>query len=247
MGIIIGSATKVIIGGQKADGFQSVNWSVDVQPNRMWQIGSWKPYRTQVGKTLSCSVTTYAGVLPWMQLAAAEDCSGSNTKIQISVDANACSNVPANIADFIPPEPMYVTSYSYSKGDPTAFATESWSLQLWVHADPNSTLDRSHFIPIPGPSTVIQGITEGNYSGDFDTPQKVGITPYASVSPPGYSITGSQGQVSAGFPGIGNVDEITYCIIEGIGGGVLGDEAADQGKMGNSQATIQHTPLYLGT
>lgn len=247
MGVIIGSATTVTMEGNIRDGFQSVSWSLDVQPNRMWQLGSWRPYRTQVTKTLSCNVTTYAGVLSPVNLSVATSCSNSTATKEIVIDANACSNVPPNIADFIPGAPMYITSYSYSKGDPTAFATESWSFQLWVHADPSSQLDPTHYIAVPAPSVVIQGITEGNYSGDFTDPQDMGVRPYTGVSPPGYSITGSQGQVSAGFPGIGNVDEIIYCLIDRIGGGVLGDGVNDngQGKMGNSQATVQHSPLYI--
>lgn len=245
MGVIIGSATTVTMEGGIRDGFQSVSWTLDMQPNRMWQIGSWRPFRTQVGKTLTCNVTTYAGVLTPVNLSVASSCADSTATKEIVVDANACSNVPPNIADFIPGSPMYITSYSYTKDDPTAFATESWGLQLWVHADPTGSLDPNHYLSIPAPSTVIQGITEGNYSGDFSDPEKMGIRPYSGVSPPGYEVTGSQGQVSAGFPGIGNVDEVIYCLIERIGGGVLGDDVNDQGKMGNSQATVQHTPLYI--
>lgn len=245
MAIIIGSATTITMEGGIRDGFQSVNWSTQVQTNRMWQVGGWHPYKTQVTKTLSCSVTTYAGVLTPVNLQVATSCADSTAAKTIVVDANACTGLPAGMEDFNPGSPMYITSYSYSKNDPTAFGTESWSFQLWVHADETGSLD-SHFMPVPAPNVVVQGITEGNYTMTFLTTDKVGIIPYTGVNPPGYSIAGSQGQVSAGFPGLGNVDEITYCIVERIGGGVLGDDVNDQGKMGTSQANVQHTPLYIG-
>lgn len=244
MGVIIGSATTVTIDGTR-DGFQQVSWSTQVQTNRMWQIGSWAPYRTQVTKTLSCSVTTYAGVLNPVNLDVADACEDSTAVKSIYIDANACANVPAAIEDFNPGEPMYITNYSYSKGDPTAFGTESWEFTLWVHADATGSLDPAHFIPVPAPSVVIQGITEGQYTMDFNDSAKVGLVPYAGVSPPGYQIAGSQGSVSAGFPGLGNVDETVYCLVQRIGGGALGDDINDQGKTGSSQAPVQHTPLYI--
>jgi len=243
MGVIIGSATVVTIDGQR-DGFQQISWSVDVQPERMWQLGSWGPYRTKVTKTLSCNVTTYAGVLNAVNLSAATSCSDSTASKSIVITSNACTNVPADLRNFNPGTPMFINSYSYSKGDPQSFGTESWSFQLWVHADPDGTLD-THFIPIPAPNVIIQGITEGNYTMDFTDTTKVGITPYAGVSPPGYNVSGSQGDVSAGPTSMGNVNEITYCIISRIGGGALGDDINDQGKTGNSQATVPHTPLYI--
>lgn len=243
MGVIIGSATTVTIDNETS-GFQKISWSVDAQPNRMWQIGSWAPYKTQVTKTLTCNVTTYAGVLSPQELAPATGCNDSLAVKDISVRANACSNVPQNIAVFEPGN-MYIMSYSYSKEDPTSFATESWSFQKWVHADPNGEMD-DHYIPVPAPSVVIQGITEGNYSGDFSNPEDMGVRPYVGVSPPGYRVSGSQGNVSAGFPGIGSASAIVHCIIDKVGGGVLGDLFTDQGLTGTSQANIQHTPLYLG-
>jgi len=247
MGVIIGSATTVTMEGAIRDGFQSVSWSTQVNTNRLWQIGAWGPYRTQVNKTLTCNVTTYAGVLTPVSLAPATSCTDSTATKTIYIDANACS-LPASQTDFDPEDPMFITSYSYSKSDPTSFATESWSLQLWVAADNDGALD-PHFLPVPAPSHVIQGITEGNYSGDFADISKMGVHLYTGNDPgvpAGYQITGSQGQVSAGFPGLGNVSDITYAILDGVGGGVLGDAFDDQGKIGTSQATIQHTPLYLG-
>lgn len=246
MGVIIGSATRVFVGGAtvQTDGIQSASWTVDMGPNRLWQLGTWKPYRTQLQKTLSCQLTTYAGVLDRVNLSVANDCTDSTAVKEITIIANACSNVPASISTFNPGD-MYITSYSYSKGDATGFATESWNFQKWVALTDEELVDPDHYIGIPAPSVVIQGITEGNYSGDFDDPTKMGVRPYQSVNPVGYGVTGVTGNVSAGFPGIGDLNETVYCMIDRVGGGVLGDDADDIGKTGNSQANIQHTPLYI--
>lgn len=252
MAVVIGSSTLVTVTEvldpglpsesyeYVTDGFQNVSWATQVDVNRLWQIGTWHPYKSMVTKTLTCNITSYANVLYPVDLEVSDDCAISTASKIVDIDSSACANA-TNFSSG--GEGMYITSYSYSKGDPASFATESWSLQLWVDADPNDELD-PHFIAVPTPSGVVQGITEGNYSGNLDNPVKMGVTPHTGSTPPGYSITGSQGQVSAAFPGIGEVNDITYCIINRIGAGVLGDAVADQGKTGNSQANVQHTPLY---
>jgi hypothetical protein len=244
MSIIIGSATVVNV-DNITDGIQSINWSVQLQTNRMWQLGSWNPYRTQVTKSLSCSVTTYAGVLSQVFLDVADSCEDSTAVKSIFINASSC---PHTLNTFGPYN-MYINGYSYSKNDPNSFATESWNFQLWINANDDGALDNDHFLPVPEPSVVIQGITEGNYSGDFEDSSYMGIIPKTAVDsgPVGYSVIGSQGEVSAGFPGIGNYNEITYCIVESIGGGLMGYESKAQGKTGSSQANVIHTPLYISS
>ena len=133
---------------------------------------------------------------------------------------------------------LFITSYSYSKGDPTTFATESWSFQKWVDAaPPGHTPDpiNDDILYTGAPDYTIQGITEGNYSGD--------VTDLGLVLDADGQVNGTQGSVTAGFPGIGNADVITYGIATQIGGGTL----FESGRIGNSSASIPHSPLYVGT
>ena len=179
MAVIIGSATQVVIDGG-SDGFQSIQWSIQVQNNRLWSIGNWNPYGTQVLKTFN-------------------------------------------------EQDMFIMSYSYSKGDPNAFGTESWSFQKWV----DSEVTGADIINTVAPTAVIQGITEGNYTADSGL--NVGMTLSSEQQ-----VSGFQGDISAGFPGVGQANTITYGIVTNIGGGDL--EKA--GKLGNSSASIPHQPIY---
>jgi len=226
MAIIIGSMTIVTIDGA-ADGFQSVSWSTQVQPTRLWELGSWSMYKTQVAKTITASVTTYAGVLNSITLEPNTSCMDSTARKNITISITQCGDGGLPTMEDL--TDMFVTSYSYSKGDPNAFGTETWQYQKWVEADAAG----DDFINMGAPTYVIQGKAEGNISGNVTSP---GV-----VLELAGQVTGQQGNVSAGFPGMGNFDETTYGLVSAIGGGAL-EEA---GKMGQSSATVPHQPLYL--
>jgi len=241
MAVVIGSATTVVVGGV-TDGFQSVSWNVNRQPTRLWQLGSWDPYNTQVGKTITASITTYAGVLPTVTLAPANSCADSTAVKDITIDAQACSGPVISLG-----YTMYITSYSYSKGDPVGFATESWSFQFWEDSEVGDYPSSSSMIPIPDPSSVIQGIAEGSRSGDVGNGSTdLGIRfvddPGAAPADNYHIVVGTQGSVSAGFPGVGNADIVQIGLVDRIGGGLL--QAG--GEIGQSNATIPHQPLYYG-
>lgn len=225
MSIILGTMTTVNIGGV-SDGFQSINWNINRQPNRLWQLGAWDPWKTQVSATLTLSLTSYAGALTPITLQPATSCTDSTAQKSISLVASSCD---PSISVDINEDKMFITSYSYSKGDPVGFGTESWSFQKWIE----SGVVGSEFITMPLPSAVLQGISEGSRSGDISN---LGVL----FSNEG-KVTGSQGSVSAGIPGIGNVNNVELGIVTQIGGGDL--EAG--GKTGQSSASIPHTPIYI--
>jgi len=226
--IIIGSMTTVII-DNNSDGFQSVNWAAQVQPTRLWELGSWSMYKTQVAKTITVNVTTYASVLSSIVLAPNEDCSDSTAIKDVSISVTECGAV--DLPDMPDLADMFVMSYSYSKSDPNAFGTETWQYQKWVEAD----AEGDDFINVGAPTYVIQGKAEGSMSGN--------VTNLGVIMDVDGQVSGQQGNVSAGFPGLGNFDETTYGLVNTIGDGTL-EEA---GKTGQSNATIPHQPLYLGT
>ena len=245
MSVIIGGMTQVSVqfSGENlvVDGFQSVNWNINMQPNRLWQLGSWDPFKTQVGKTVSVSFTTYASrdsdgalfpnLIQPIVLSPSETCENSNATAHVQIQVAACGPSSEVNVDL---QNMDLTSYSYAKGDPIGFGTESWSFQAWV----GSGVSGDEFIEIIEPTYVLQGRSEGSVSGGVGTSDEdMGI-----VMDTEGQVTGQQGSVSAGFPGVGNADDIKLGLIDRVGGGRL--DAA--GQTGQSNATIPHQPLYIG-
>jgi len=232
MSIILGTMTTVNVAGTTM-GFQSVSWNYDRQPTRLWQLGYWAPYKTQVVTTITLSLTTYAHVImPRVVLSPSTTCDDSG-RMRIMFNAAACDPLASVNFDRF----MYLTSYSYAKEDPIGFATESWSFQVWVDSGLPSN---SNFIYVPAPSVVLEGISEGSRSGDVGNgTTDLGIVFLAPENT--HVVTGQQGSVSAGFPGLGNADTISLGIVAEVGGGLL--EAA--GRTGRSNATIPKQPLYL--
>ena len=227
MTVILGSLTQVSVGGIN-DGISSINWATQRQPTRLWQLNSWVPYKTQVNKTYTASITMYAGSMGFKVLSASDSCINSTASDHIIVTITPCLSFTAEGID----ETMYLTSYSFSKGDPNSFATESWSYQMWVDSD----VTGPEFINSGAPNVVLQGISEGSWSGEAG---EDAITLDGSGR-----VTGSTGSVSAGTPGIGNADETEYGIVTRIG--VPTNYAHPGGETGQAQAGIPHTPLYLG-
>lgn len=238
MSVIIGSVTTVLVGGV-SDGFQSVNWNINRQPTRLWELGSWTPWRTQVAATVTVSVTTYAHVLSPVSLPEVTSCVDSTAKKDILINASTCGT---GATKTINETGMYVMSYSYSKGDPTGFATESWSFQKWVDAGVSN-----EFITLPLPTLVLRGQTEGSRWGDVgDGRYDLGVRfiddPGAAPATNDHIVVGEQGSVSAGFPGLGQANTTQLGLVNYIGDGKL----EDGGKIGDSSANIPHTPIYLG-
>lgn len=235
MAVILGSMTSVTVDGN-SDGYQSANWNRQVQNNRLWQIGQWVPYTTQVTITETVSLTTYAGALDQLVLDVTTSCSDSTAEKIVIIDPQSCSaltglGISGN---------FFVTSYSYSKGDPQGFGTETWSLQRWVDATgetvgiPGSPQGDS-LIGTAAPDYVLQGISEGTYSNEGMSVADVGITAGVMGAP------STQGSVSAGFPGQGSATVVETTIPTAVGAGAINAP----GGLGQSSVTIPHQPLYV--
>lgn len=219
MAIIIGSATTV-----NWSGVISAQWGVNPQVNRLWQLGSWQPYRTHVTTVETVSLTVYAGAGPTIPLAAATSCVDSNAKINVNISPAGCTAGAVGTTGF-----FFLSSYSYSKGDAIGLGQQSYSAQRWVTKG-----DSGNIIYSIAPTRVIQGASEGNESKD--TGLVTGVT-FAN----GYNVEGSQGSVSAGFPGVGSSNTVTYGIANQISNGSLKND----GKVGQAQVNIPHQPLYF--
>lgn len=240
MSVILGTMTTISVDGY-SDGFQSISWNIDVQPTRLWQLGQWTPYATQLSATVSVSLSTYAGVLSFISLQPSTSCADSNASKRIVFSAQACDPAAAVSFDKI----LFINSYSYAKEDPVGFATESWSFQGWLTpSDPELAAVSPLFTPGGGgfllsdaPTYVLQGISEGSRSGDVGNgTTDLGVDFLANTV-----VEGKQGSVSAGSPGVGNADVTSLGVVTRIGGGLL--QAA--GQMGRSSASIPHQPLYV--
>jgi len=227
MGIIVGSLTNVVIDG-KSDGIQSISWATQLSNNRLWELGNWSPYKTQVSAIITVSVTTYAGVLSPIALNPTQSCSDSDATKDVTIVADACG---AGSSVNINETGMYVTSYSYSKSDPNAFGTESWTFQKWIDSNPLLP-NNTDYIGVVAPTFVLQGISEGSYKTDPGLDVGVVLTD---------TVTSSEGNVSAGALSLGRIDDNVTGIVTRIGGGDL----VNSGKVGSSNASIPHTPLYI--
>lgn len=220
MGVIIGAATTVSINGSI-----SAQWSVQANINKLWALGGWTPYKTVVTKTETVSITAYAGAGPSISLLPAAGCSDSSAKFLVTISPGSCAGGSSGGIS----GSFYLMSYSYSKGDPIALAQESYSGQRWPGGGGGGGGDVEY---ISAPSLVLQGPAEGSASGLGTSGVTFGGGP---------TVEGTQGSVSAGFPGLGQSDDTTYGIISNVGGGTLKSD----GDVGQASATVPHQPLYV--
>jgi len=221
MAIIIGALTTTGV-----QGTISAQWGVQAQLNRLWQLGSWDPYRTVVTKVENVSFTTYAGSVGTKDLSPATSCADSTATIAVNISPATCGAfIPGLSGNF------YLTSYNYSKGDAIGIGQESWAGQRW----PGGGTGGVNTEYTGAPTYVLQGPSEGSRSGDVSD---TGIVFDGGAA----QVEGSQGSVSAGFPGIGQADTTIYGIVNRVGGGTLKED----GKIGQGSASIPHQPLYIG-
>lgn len=218
MAVIIGAATTTGI-----DGSISAQWSVQAQMNRLWTLGNWTPYKTIVTKVETVSITAYAGGGPSVALSPAAGCTDSAAKFTVTISPAACAGGSSGLSGS-----FYLMSYSYSKNDAVGLGQESYNGQRW----PGGGAGGGDVEYTAAPSVVLQGPTEGSKTGDVSN---IGIT-LGSVT-----VEGTQGSVSAGFPGLGQADITEYGIVSNVGGGTLKED----GKVGQSSANVPHQPLYI--
>jgi hypothetical protein len=227
MAIILGSATVVTVDGN-SEGIISVNWGISPQVNRLWQIGSWSPFKTMVTSTRTISVTMYAGAGPdLITVTPTESCANSVSTITISIVPAACgASIEGATGTF------FLNSYSYDKGDAGGFGQQSYSAQQWVDGDENCEAD---VVYVRAPTYIISGISEATITADEGL--NTGITLLNSS----LNVEGEQGSVSAGVPGIGTVNTTIYSIASSIGNG----DMCSRGKVGQGSVSIPLTPIYI--
>jgi len=227
MAIIIGSNTQVT---GDVQGVISAQWGISPQINRLWQLGSWNPYRQLATRVTSLSVTIYAGGGPTISLEPAASCTDSNATLSVTIVPGSCGSAPSGLGGSFT---VYLSSYSYNKGDAVGFGQQSYSGQDWPGGSGGGGGVNVEFTDAP--TVVLQGRAEGTSTID------VGLDTGVSFST-GYDIYGIQGNVSAGFPGTGQADQVRNGLVDQISNGDLRSD----GKIGQASVNIPHQPLYLG-
>jgi hypothetical protein len=228
MAIIIGANTQVT---GDVQGVISAQWGISPQINRLWQLGSWDPYFQLATRVSNVSLTIYAGGGPTISLQPATACVDSSAVLNVTITPGSCGAIPAGLGGNFT---VYLSSYSYNKGDAVGFGQQSYSGQDWPGgAGPGGGGANVEFTDAP--SVVLQGRAEGNETTD------VGLSTGVAFSG-GWDVYGTQGSVSAGFPGVGQANEVRHGLIDQVSNGDLRND----GKTGQSSVNIPHQPLYFG-
>lgn len=237
MAVIIGggSSLKSSTFLRDGQGVVSVNFDLQANVERLWQLGSFSPYETTTTKQRTMNVTVY-GIRPDNKggtnihmLPPSTSCADA-TSFAIEFNAVVCqTGGSASFRDI-----FFVNSYSYSK-DFQSYGQESWSLQTKPIVDNYA-----------GTIYMLRGIATGRIlkpASGILTEAEVGcvIDDAASRDSLGNYIESESGSITAGFPGIGNYDITREVVVANIGGST----GKKDGYKGTASATIPLTPMYL--
>lgn len=209
--IIIGFGTTVTFAGCAI----SAQWGYSPNAQRLYCLGDPDPRFNIIKPTESLSITIYGddGSGPTYSMALSTSCADAST-VTAGVNPATCGgSVPGVSGDW------FVSSYSYSKGDPQMPGQESWSMTRWVAGGDT-----------PLPSYVLRMSAEGEASDAT----KVGIVFNTSVP----LTTGNTGSVSAG--GIGQADTKSYGAVLTVGG-----SNCSPGDIESGSASSNYTPLWI--
>lgn len=227
MVVIIGSATTVtssVISG----GFVSVSFSLSPSVERLFQLGSFDAYDTNIQTQESISITNYGGASTPVTLTPSTSCDDSTAKMDVTITPAACAgSVTAITRTGV--DALFITSYSYSK-DFQGYGQETWSLQ-----------GKPVLLNFTGNVSYIQGFSEGNHLTGSDIVSNDGIVLTGSVPPATSDASGRSLQVSAGAASFGQDDTQVFGKVTQIGGAV----GKEDGKRGNASANVPHTLVFF--
>lgn len=233
--VIIGAGTSVSIPSLfPQGGYVSVNFGIQPEVSRLWELGSYSPYTTYTTKQRSFSLVAY-GKKP--------DGTGGSNSISVTPSIS-CAN-PTPIPITVTPTSCgytitpfsgnyYPTSYSYSK-DTFGWGQESWAFITEPILD----------VPYNGTILFLRGIATGQIStgAGFMTEAECGVQYDAAASKDfnGNWIDGESGSVQAGFPGIGEYTIQREHVVTYIGG----SNGKKDGYKGNSSVSIPMQTVYV--
>jgi hypothetical protein len=227
MVVIIGAGTTVtsdIISG----GFVSVSFSLSPQVTRLFQLGSFNAFDTQIQTQESVSLTNYGGASTPVTLQPSTSCDDSTARMDVVITPAPCTGSATAITR-TGVDALFITSFSYSK-DFQTFGQESWSLT-----------GKPIIEGFTGNTSFIQGFSEGNRIEGADIVSNDGIVLTGSDGISSFDAQGRNLQVSAGSPGLGQDDTQTFGKVTQVGGGV----GSEDGKRGQASANIPHTLVFF--
>jgi len=229
MAVIIGAGTTVT-SDKISSGFVSVSFTIAPQVERLFQLGSFDAFDTNVTTQESSSISSYGGASTPVTLTPSTSCADSTAKMDVTITPAPCTGSVVPITR-TGSNALFITGFSYSK-DFQGYGQESWSLS-----------GKPQIAGFTGNIAYIQGFSEGNRITGTDIVSNDGLVLVDSTTgTPGLvDATGRNINVSAGSPGLGQDDDQDFGKATQIGGGV----GKEDGKRGTSSASIPHQLIFF--
>ena len=229
MVVIIGAGTTVT-SDKISSGFVSVSFNLAPQVERLFQLGSFNAFDTNVTTQESASITSYGGASTPIALAPSTSCADSLARMDVTITPAPCTGGADPIVR-TGASALFITGFSYSK-DYQGYGQESWSLT-----------GKPIIEGYTGSIAYIQGFAEGNRITGGDIVSNDGLVLVDSATGTGGQVdaTGRTLSVSAGSPGLGNDDDQDFGRATQVGGGV----GKEDGKRGQSSASIPHQLIFF--
>jgi len=234
MAVIVGGGSS-ISSTLLADGTGVVSINFDLQANieRLWQLGSFSPYDTTATLQRTVNLVVYGtkptggGGTNSTVLTPSTTCEDTTT-IPIEFSAPVCTGGAASFSDS-----FFATSYSYSK-DVQGFGRETWAFTTKPIIDTYT-----------GTIYMLGGLATGQITTGSDylssTSQGFVIDEAASVDSLGNNIESMSGSVSSGFPGLGEYETKREVVVSEVGGSV----GKSDGYKGQCSCSIPVQPIFL--
>lgn len=229
MVVIIGAGTTVT-SDKISSGFVSVSFNLAPQVERLFQLGSFNAFDTNITTQESASITSYGGASTPVALAPSTSCADSTAKMDITITPAPCTGA-ADAIIRTGVNALFITGFSYSK-DYQGYGQESWSLT-----------GKPIIEGFTGSIAYIQGFAEGNRitGGDIVSDDGLVLVDSATGTTGQVDATGRNLSVSAGSPGLGTDDDQDFGRAVQVGGGV----GKEDGKRGTSSASIPHQLIFF--
>ena len=214
----------------------SVQFGFDPTVERLYQLGSFVPYDTNVSKTRTLSLVVYGKKPNGTGGSSQFDVSPSTTCVDAGT-TNITVNPASCVGSLLPfTADYFLNSYSYSK-DNLGFGQETWSYTT-----------KPDIPGFSGTIVMLRGIAEGTIATGAgvmtSTDMGVVVNESASNDSLGAQIQGESGSVQAGSPGIGNFDIQRHVIVTQVGASI-GKNSTVDGLTGNASISIPLTPVYI--
>lgn len=201
-------------------GIQSINLNMTPQIQRLYELGSIKPFDKNITQQYSLSISKYSRGVDGdtYTIAPSINCDDVDG-VNISISTGNCAG-GISISD-----KFYITSYSYNK-DIQGWGIESYNLITKPIIVGGTVIPR-----------LLRGVAEGQTT--IDGGANTGVVFNTGV---GYSIiNGNSIEVTAGSPGIGKYTNTIFGEVSQIGGGTGKADGLD----GVASVNIPYIPIYM--